>query len=260
MANRNIILFPNPKINLGLLIKGKRSDGYHLLETLLYPVDNFCDELEIVEIAGNQPILEIEGLEVAGNIAENLCLRAYYALKEEFPDLPTVKIRLLKRIPPGSGLGGGSSDAAHMLSGLNDLFELGITNEELAQIGAKLGADVPFFLYNKPLLAKGIGTEFEELILDIPYNVKLITPDIHSSTVATYKALDAKSFDWNRSLRDILALPVSSWRDQLVNDLEVPVFQLYPSLNQIKEQLYEEGAVYAAMSGSGSAVFGLFPS
>ena len=255
-----MVRFPNAKINLGLFIKGKRPDGYHLLETLYVPISHFQDRLELIPKDQPGVTLKISGIELDGKPEENLCVKAYQRLSTHCGGLPGVHILLEKHIPPGAGLGGGSSDAAHTLQGINDLFELGLKIETLAEIAATLGADIPFFLYNKPLLARGIGTEFEPFPLDLPYRMELITPDIHSSTVAAYKALDYRQFDPHRQLRDILSLPIAQWKDLLTNDLEVPVFAQYPELADIKASLYEQGAVYASMSGSGSAVFGLFES
>lgn len=248
---------PVAKINLGLFIKGKRPDGYHLLETLMYPLPQLYDELQI-NISTGDVSLELKGIEIEGDIESNLCIKAYRLLQTQFPDLPPMHICLKKNIPAGAGLGGGSSDAASTLLGINQLGKLGLSIEELAKIGAKLGADVPFFLYNKPMLATGIGTDLQEFDIDLPYRIELITPAIHSSTVAAYKALDYTKCDTTRNLAEILSLPVDTWQKYLENDLEVPVFQLYPALQEIKDALYAQGAVYAAMSGSGSAVFGLF--
>ena len=253
-----ITLYPNAKVNLGLLIKGKRADGYHLLETLLYPIPDLKDTLSISENNTGDCSLEVSGINLDGSWEDNLCVKAYRLLKQAVPDLPGVNVFLKKNIPAGAGLGGGSSDAAFTLKGLNQLFDLGLTDDILAGIAGKLGADVPFFIYNKPLLARGIGTEFEEIDLEIPYRFMIVNSGIHSSTVAAYRALDYTIFDPNRDLKSILNLPVSQWSDKLDNDLEVPVFEMYPVLAETKAELYRQGAVYAAMSGSGSAVFGLF--
>jgi 4-diphosphocytidyl-2-C-methyl-D-erythritol kinase len=255
---KSIKRFPNAKINLGLLIKGKRPDGYHLLETLYFPYFDLQDELEIERLPGNQCHLQVKGIELDGDPTDNLCVKAYRLLQARYPALGGVRISLEKKIPAGAGLGGGSSDAAQTLLGLRELFDLGAGIDELAEIGGTLGADVPFFLYNRPLLARGIGTEFEELALEFPFRIELITPPIHSSTIGAYKALDYRQFDPDRDLKEILLGDVEHWRDRLDNDLEVPVFKMYPELAQIKQDFYDRGAVYAAMSGSGSAVYGLF--
>lgn len=255
---KRIQLRPNAKINLGLIIKGKRADGYHLLETVFIPVFDLYDQLSIQEIPGDASQLLLKGIEIEGDLSDNLCLRAYRLLKQKFPTLPAVEIVLEKGIPAGAGLGGGSSDAAATLAGLNELFDLGQETEELVPLAAQLGADVPFFLFNRPILAKGIGTEFEEIELDFPYEIKVVTSDIHSPTVGVYQGLDHSQIDYGRDLRQILAQDTKHWPQLLVNDLEKPVFALYPELAATKAQLYTEGAVYAAMSGSGSAVFGIF--
>jgi len=264
----SLTLFPNAKINLGLLIKGKRADGYHLLETVFIPVPALADTLVLT------PDDRIEGCAFSqGGIAldnapgDNLCVRAYTCLRsyvgssvgEHGKKLGGVHLALTKHIPAGAGLGGGSSDAAFTLSGLNTVFELGLSVDELAAVAAPLGADVPFFLHNRPVLAKGIGTDFEDIALDFPFEIRLVTSDIHSSTVAAYKQLDYTRCDPARDLRRLLAMPANQWKAHLPNDLEAPVFGLYPMLAEIKAKLYVDGAVYAAMSGSGSAVFGLFP-
>ena len=253
-----LTLFPNAKINLGLLIKGKRADGYHLLETVMFPVPSLRDELRLWKSEQAGCSFQLDGIPLMGEGADNLCVRAYQLLREAYPALGGVAISLTKHIPAGAGLGGGSSDAAFTLLGLNELFACGFSVDELAKIGAKLGADVPFFLYNRPLLATGIGTDFEEIDLEMPYEIRIVPSTIHSSTVAAYKALDYTQCDPARSLRTLLAQPATRWRETLPNDLETPIFALYPTLSETKARLYDDGAIYAAMSGSGSAVFGLF--
>ncbi|MDX2248270.1 MAG: 4-(cytidine 5'-diphospho)-2-C-methyl-D-erythritol kinase [Bacteroidia bacterium] len=252
-------LFPNAKINLGLFIKGKRADGYHLLETLLFPVTSLSDTLSLSPINQAGCTLSVSGIALDSGVQDNLCYKAWKLMVERFPDLPGVHIDLQKNIPAGAGLGGGSSDAAFTLKGLNQLFSLGLSDPSLAEIAAKLGADVPFFIYNQPLLARGIGTDLTAVDLPLPGRLEVVTPNIHSSTVAAYKSLDYRMFDPERDLLSVLKLPVNQWREFLVNDLEVPVFAMYPQLKEIKENFYQRGAIYAAMSGSGSAVFGLFP-
>lgn len=257
-TNKRLYVEPHAKINLGLLIKGKRADGYHLLETLLYPLLHLRDKMRI-EISGSPGCaIELTGIALDGDPSDNLCVKAYQALEKKIGALPGINIHLEKHIPAGAGLGGGSSNAAFTLRGINELLELGLDKEVLSEIAAGLGADVPFFLYDEPMLASGIGTELELFPIELPYEIRLITPPIHSSTVAAYKALDYRQFDPNRSLAQLLREPVLHWAQCLVNDLEVPVFQLIPELAEIKRNFYKEGAVYACMSGSGSAVFALF--
>lgn len=254
-----MILYPSAKINLGLLIKGKRPDGYHLLETLFLPIPELTDTLELTA-EGNvgECALRIEGAILDGDPESNLVVKAYRALEREVGELPGVSILLTKHIPAGAGLGGGSSDAAFTLSGLNDLFKLGLSIDQLAAIAAPLGADVPFFLYNRPMLATGTGTDLRPFDMEFPFRIELITPPIHSSTIAAYKALDYTMFDPERSLVKILQQNASTWKHSLPNDLEVPVFQLHPEILRYKEELYNKGAIYAAMSGSGAACFGIF--
>lgn len=254
----SISLQPHAKINLGLLIQGKRSDGYHLLETLLYPIHHLKDELNLVSTASEGCDFHLEGRELDGDPEDNLVVKAYHALKAYVPSLPGALIHLKKHIPAGAGLGGGSSDAAFTLRGLKQLFELDITDKELEKIAASLGADVPFFLYDVPLFAEGIGTELSPFQVDLPYRIELITPDIHSSTIGAYKALDIRKLKPGRKLRPVLAGPVHLWREYMDNDLEPVVFDMHPEIKEIKEDLYKQGALYAAMSGSGSAVFGIF--
>lgn len=254
----SLSLKPHAKINLGLIIQGKRSDGYHLLETLLYPITHFQDELTIASSEKEGCEFHLEGRKLEGKPEDNLVVRAYQALKTFVPDLPGARIYLKKQIPAGAGLGGGSSDAAFTLRGLRELFELDITNQQLESIAASLGADVPFFLYDDPLFAEGIGTELSPFPIDLPYRIELRSPDIHSSTIGAYKALDIRQLQPGRSLRPILTGPVNQWKEQLDNDLESVVFGMHPEIKEIKEDLYKQGAIYAAMSGSGSAVFGIF--
>ncbi|MEZ4685984.1 MAG: 4-(cytidine 5'-diphospho)-2-C-methyl-D-erythritol kinase [Bacteroidia bacterium] len=254
-----ITLYPPSKINLGLHILGRLPNGYHELETLLFPVEDPRDRLSLQPLDKDECVLFMTGRPISGDTSDNLVAKAWKALKNEIPDLPGVKVHLAKRIPAGAGLGGGSSDAASMLSGLNAMFNLGISLQRLGEIAATLGADVPFFLYQRPMMATGTGTNLKGFELDLSdFRIELITPPIHSSTVEAYRGLNPADFNPKPRLGEILALPAGEWREHLVNDLEKPVFQKYPKLSRIKEELYGRGAVYAAMSGSGSAVFGLF--
>ncbi|MDP5172669.1 MAG: 4-(cytidine 5'-diphospho)-2-C-methyl-D-erythritol kinase [Bacteroidia bacterium] len=254
-----LLLFPPAKINLGLLITGKRPDGYHLLETLFLPMPELHDKMEL-RFAGKAGdcVLSLSGRPLEGDPEQNLVVKAYRALERHVGSLPGVAIQLEKHIPAGAGLGGGSSNAASLLHGMNQLCALGLDTPTLSALAAPLGADVPFFLYDSPMIATGIGTELTPFELALPYRIELVTPPIHSSTIAAYKALDYRIFDPGRSLRDILAKPATAWKETLPNDLEVPVFKLHPEISRYKEDLYARGAIYAAMSGSGSACFGLF--
>lgn len=250
-------MFPHGKVNLGLIIKGKREDGYHLLETLMVPID--LNDRLVLEKRPAGCSLEVVGIEIDAISEDNLCWRAWKVLKDARPEMGGVHIHLEKGIPAGAGLGGGSSDAAFTLKGLNQLYDLGLTNAELADYAARLGADCPFFIYGEPMLATGTGTTLEAFPLELPYDIRVVTSEIHSSTPAAYNGLDWSELNTATDLRELLRLPVSDWKSHLRNDLEGPVFKIYPELAETKARLYAEGAIYAAMSGSGSAVFGLFP-
>ncbi len=240
------------------MIRGKRADGYHLLETLMVPVPSLRDKLELRMSTCVGCELYLSGISLDGSNSDNLCVRAYKLLAKHVGGLPGVSLHLQKNIPAGAGLGGGSADAAFTLRGLNEWLDLRVPVNELHALAAQLGADVPFFLYDEPMLATGTGTDLRTFALDMPYKVRLVTPGIHSATAAAYKGLDLARIDPNRNLEQVLLQPIDTWRTDLVNDLERPVFALFPELADLKQQLYDEGAVYAAMSGSGSAVFGLF--
>ncbi len=263
-----MIVFPNCKINLGLHIVGKRDDGFHNLETVFYPLP-FKDALEIIP---NPHTEENEftatGLPVEGNPENNLCLKAWHLLKKDFPKLPSVKIHLHKAIPMGAGLGGGSADAAFMLKLLNDKFDLDIFEERLIRLALELGSDCSFFIINKPCIATGRGEVLEEVAVDLSaYKIILINPGIHINTGWAFSQLAAGLSDGSRpsdslkniTLKEIISQPVETWKDKLYNDFEKPVFEVHPEIEAIKEELYRQGAVYAAMSGSGSTVFGIFP-
>jgi 4-diphosphocytidyl-2-C-methyl-D-erythritol kinase len=249
----NMITFPNSKINIGLNITEKRSDGYHNLETIFYPID-LCDSLEFVK--SEETRFNCTGLKIEGEQDNNLILKAYRLLKEEF-DLPNIDIHLHKSIPMGAGLGGGSADAAFMLKMLNEEFKLNLSSQELQQRAVKLGADCPFFIDNKAVLAKGIGNIFEPTNVDLKgYYIVLIKPDVHVSTAEAYGG--CKPQRWETSLEEAIQRPIEEWKDYIFNDFEKTVFVAHPELAKIKEMLYAKGAIYAAMSGSGSTIYGIF--
>ncbi len=248
-----MITFPNAKINIGLNITEKRTDGYHNLETIFYPID-LCDSLEFVQ--NDETQFNCTGLKIEGEPENNLILKAYKLLKEEF-DLPNIDIHLHKDIPMGAGLGGGSADAAFMLKMLNDEFCLGLSSQELEQKAAKLGADCAFFIKNKPTLAKGIGNIFEPTTINLSgYHIVLIKPEVHVSTAEAYGG--CKPQRWTTPLEVAIKRPISEWKNCIFNDFEKTVFVAHPELAEIKDMLYSKGAVYAAMSGSGSTIYGLF--
>lgn len=250
-----MILFPNAKINLGLNVVRRRPDGYHDIETLFYPVP-WCDILEIVPSKGTTTTLTVTGRSVDCPPEKNLVMKAYMALDKLSP-LPPVDIYLQKIIPDGAGLGGGSADAAFTLLGLNRLFRLGFSDEELAATATTIGADCPFFIYNRPMLASGIGNVFSHIDIDLSsMTIAIVKPQVHVSTKEAYAGIVPSIPDID--LRTTLLDPVDCWRGVLKNDFETSIFPLHPEISAVKNRLYEIGANYAAMSGSGAAVFGLF--
>lgn len=251
-----MLSFPNCKINLGLHILGKRDDGFHNLETVFYPVP-FKDALELIPSTNTGIEFTATGLAVDGNAADNLCVKAYHLLKKDFPEIPTIKIHLHKAIPLGAGLGGGSADAAFMLKLLNEKFKLNLSTDQLINYALQLGSDCPFFIINKPCLATGRGEMLEEIAVDLSaYKIVLINPGIHINTGWAFSNITPAQPA--RSIKEIIHQPVNTWKDELKNDFESAVFTAHPAIKEIKEALYTQGAVYAAMSGSGSTVFGIF--
>lgn len=249
-----MISFPNAKINLGLNIVSKRDDGYHNLETVFYPLA-IKDALEIIVSSKGEDQFFESGLKT-GTTKDNLVMRALDIVRQSY-EIPPLEIHLLKDIPFGAGIGGGSADAAFMLKLLNDKFELGISDKELALMAVKLGADCPFFIYNRPLFASGIGEVFESVDLTLAnYNLVLVKPDIHVSTKDAFSNIIVK--EPQQSLKDIIQLPVEEWKNVMVNDFEQSIFPKYPLIQNIKEKLYALGALYASMSGSGSSVYAIF--
>ncbi|MBO4462868.1 MAG: 4-(cytidine 5'-diphospho)-2-C-methyl-D-erythritol kinase [Prevotella sp.] len=257
-----MILFPQAKINLGLNVVAKRADGYHDLETVFFPVP-LCDALEVQPMDGKFPSstgcdLKVTGISVEGDEQKNLVVKAYNMLKQDFPDLARVHIHLHKVIPTQAGMGGGSSDCASMLLLMNELAQLGLTQQQLIDRAARLGADCPIFIINRPAYAEGIGERLQPVDLDLSgWLLAVVRPNISVSTKEAFSLITPKRP--SRNCRDIvMSLPVEEWRDVLENDFEQSVFAIHPEIGQIKSRLYELGAAYSAMSGSGSAVFGLF--
>jgi 4-diphosphocytidyl-2-C-methyl-D-erythritol kinase len=247
------------KINIGLLIRYKRPDGYHELESLFYPVEDLYDELALsAHPEEAEPILMTSGRPIPGNPYDNLVLKAYWLLKADYPALTPVRIHLHKRIPAGAGLGGGSSNAARMLLALRELFQLELSDEALQGYARQLGADVPFFLQEQPMLVRGIGDQLTPFQLQQQFRVKVLTPALHSDTATAYRNLELNEASARADLSKLLQTPLSQWRDRLWNDFEASVFAQHPQLAAYKAKLYEMGALYASMSGSGTALFGLF--
>ena len=253
-----MITFPNAKINLGLNIVEKRPDGYHNLETIFYPI-NLQDALEVTRRENNDKeyTLHISGSSLEGEPEDNLVVKAYKLLKKDYPGLLPVDIHMYKHIPAGAGLGGGSSDAACMIKLLNDKFSLGLSTERMEEYAVKLGADCAFFIRNKPVFATGIGNLFEPVELSLKgYHIILIKPDIFVSTRDAFAEI--KPVRPAVSLKEIVKQPIETWKSSMKNDFEDSVFKKFPEIAAIKDELYDLGAVYAAMSGSGSSVYGIF--
>ena len=252
-----MLTFPNAKINLGLNITEKRPDGYHNLETVFYPVA-LEDALEIRTNPEAQQkfTLHQHGMEIAGNPENNLVVKAYLLLDKEF-HLPPVEIHLYKHIPSGAGLGGGSSDAAFMLKLLNEHYNLQLSDNQLEDYAATLGADCAFFIKNTPTYAEGIGNIFSPIELSLKgYRIMIVKPDVFVSTREAFANIRPHRPEY--PVREVIRRPVAEWKDTLINDFEASVFPQYPVIGEIKEELYHQGAIYASMSGSGSSVFGLF--
>ena len=258
-----MITHPIAKINLGLNVVEKRPDGYHNLETVFYPV-RIYDAIEVFEMAADFPSevdcdLKITNIHIDGDEQRNLVVRAYQLLKQDFPQLPRIHVHLYKGIPTQAGMGGGSSDCGYMLTLLNRQFDLGLSNQQLIGYAARLGADCSFFILNKPCYAEGIGEKLQPISLDLSgWYLAIVRPDIPVSTKEAFSLITPQHPEKN--CRDVVMQPVETWRDALTNDFEKSVFALYPKIGQIKQRLYDLGAVYAAMSGSGSSLFGLFQS
>ncbi len=248
-----MLQFPNAKINLGLAVTAKRPDGFHNLQSCFYPV-KWCDALEI--LPAEEDSFTMSGLPVPGSAESNLILKAYTLLKADY-NLPPVHMHLHKVIPMGAGLGGGSSDAAFALKMLNELFELKLSSEDLQNYSRKLGSDCAFFIDNKPVMAVEKGDVFQPIALDLSgYSCVIVYPGLHITTAEAYGNIVPKPLEYD--MEQLLLQDVSSWKKPLKNDFEEALFPKYPALPLIKEQLYEAGAVYTSMTGSGSAVYGLF--
>lgn len=267
-----MISFPNCKINLGLYITNKRADGYHDLQTIFYPLP-FYDVLEIiqedVQSSRNQEALQpgiyqtegltffSGGLTLPGNPHENICIKAWQLVKKDFPELPPISMYLYKNIPAGAGLGGGSADGTYCLMLLNEKFQLGITNEKLAEYAMQLGSDCPFFIYNQPAIAGGRGEILEPVMLNLSeYKFVLVNPGVHINTTEAFSGVVPKKPVTD--LKTITTLQPPEWKQLLYNQFEETIFQKYPQLAGIKETLYEYGATYASMTGTGATIFGIY--
>lgn len=250
-----MLVFPNAKINVGLNIVAKRADGYHNLETIFYPV-MIKDVLEIIE--ARELTFTSSGLNIPGELESNICIKAYRLLSQDFK-LPPVHIHLHKNIPIGAGLGGGSADASFFLTLMNEKFNLNLTVRGMEQYASILGADCAFFIRNRPVFAFERGDHFEDVELDLSkYFIVLIMPDIHVSTSDAFKDIIPKPSD--KSLRDLIGIDINEWRGKIRNDFEPGIIKRYPEIGNIRDSLYNSGAIYASMSGSGASVYGIFES
>ncbi len=250
-----MVCFPNAKINIGLNITSKRKDGFHNIESVFYPIP-LSDVLEFVPSKNTEITIKTTGIALNISGKENICYKAYQLLAKDYK-LPSLEIHLHKIIPSGAGLGGGSSDASFLLKELNDFYQLGLTNEKLETLAAELGSDCAFFIENKPVFAHGRGEKFQSIDLDLSkYYIYLVKPEIFVSTVDAYSGVTPS--ESKNSLKELIKNPLNSWRATIVNDFEPSIFKKHPLLNEIKEELYSQGAIYAAMSGSGSSIYGIF--
>lgn len=256
-----MIIFPIAKVNLGLNVVERRPDGYHNLQTVFYPV-GIQDALEIFPMAEDFPSevdcdIKVSNIPIEGDEQRNLVVRAYQLLKQDFPNLPRLHVHLYKGIPTQAGMGGGSSDASAMLRLLNTSFQLNLSDEKLISYASKLGADCAIFILNRPAYAEGIGEKLYPMDIDLSgWYMAVVRPDIPVPTKEAFARI--KPHFPQKCCRDIVMQPVETWKEELINDFEESVFALHPELAAIKERLYQLGATYAAMSGSGSALFGLF--
>jgi 4-diphosphocytidyl-2-C-methyl-D-erythritol kinase len=252
-----MILYPNAKINLGLNVVEKRQDGFHNIETVFYPV-GWQDILEVLpdETKESGVTFTSSGIAIPGAVEENLCVRAYNLISKDYP-MPAVKIHLHKVIPIGAGLGGGSSDAAFFIKAINEIFDLNLAWGELHHYAKQLGADCSFFITNKPIFAEGKGDQLESTNVSLNgYFIAIVFPGIHVNTTDAYTNVVPHKPEI--SLEELIVSPVVKWKELIKNDFEKNIFEKFPAISVVKNKMYELGAVYSGMSGSGSAVYGIF--
>lgn len=248
-----MINFPIAKINIGLNITARRPDGYHNLETVFYPI-KLNDVLEVIE--SDELEFTSSGIGIPGRVEDNLCVKAYHLMKQDH-DMPPVKIHLHKHIPIGAGLGGGSADAGFFIRLLNQKFNLSLSAEAMIAYARQLGADCAFFIESKPTFAFGKGDEFEPLDVDLSgYHIALVMPPTHVSTAEAYRGVKPEQV--KQSLKELVKLPIAEWKHYIKNDFEESIFKNHPEIRGVKAALYQAGALYACMSGSGASVFGIF--
>jgi 4-diphosphocytidyl-2-C-methyl-D-erythritol kinase len=248
-----MIVFPNAKINIGINITARRPDGYHNIETIFHPV-RIVDALEA--LPGKELTFKASGLGIPGRTEDNLCIKAYHLIKKDY-DIPPVNFCLHKHIPIGAGLGGGSADAAFFIKLVDRQFSLGLSTEKMLDYARQLGADCAFFIESKPVFAYEKGDRFEPVSVDLSkYHIALAMPPAHVSTSEAYRGV--KPAQPKQSLKELIALPLEEWKNCIKNDFEESVFKNHPAIRGVKAAMYEAGAVYASMSGSGASVFGIF--
>lgn len=248
-----MIQFPNAKINIGLNIVGRREDNYHDLETVMYPI-GLRDALELVEAKDLK--FTSSGINIPGSSNDNLCLKAYHLMASDHK-LPLVHIHLHKHIPIGAGLGGGSSDASFLIKLINKKFGLNLSDSKMESYASEIGSDCAFFIKNKPVFAYGKGNQFRDIELDLSkYFLVLVMPPLHVSTAEAYRGISIQPL--SRHLTELISLAPEEWREQVKNDFEESVFPKFPQIAEVKSALYNAGAVYASMSGSGASVYGIF--
>lgn len=249
-----MLLYPNAKINIGLKVVAKRDDGYHDIETIFYPLQ-LSDKLSIEKSIESFSFYQ-NGITLDCDLESNLIVKTYRLFQKKY-DIGNVRIQFFKQIPFGAGLGGGSSDAAHTAIALNELFHLQLSKEQLIEDVKLIGADCPFFILNQPCLATGIGDQLKPISLVLSnLKIVLVKPDVSVNTKTAYKGICPKMPD--TSLSRLISLPVEQWKDKVINDFESTVFTAFPKIAEIKNELYDLGAIYASMSGSGASVYALF--
>jgi len=250
---RLMLAFANAKINIGLNVTEKLPDGYHNIQTVFYPIQ-LHDVVELTDATTTTCV--VSGIDNLGDSEDNICYKAFRLLQRDY-NFPEQQITLLKQIPVGAGLGGGSSDAAQLIKIINKKFNLGLSVTEMEQYASALGADCAFFIENKPVYAVGKGDQFTPVGLDLSaYNIVLVKPDIHVSTAEAYAGMQPLPHE--EHLPELVQQPVETWKGQVKNDFERMVFEKYPAIADVKQKLYAAGALYASMSGSGSSVYGIF--
>jgi len=250
-----MITFPNAKINLGLHVLNKRDDGYHNIETIMCPV-RWCDILEFNKVESNNTSIDVSGIDLNIPMSDNICIKAYNLMKLKYK-LPNIKILLHKIIPYGAGLGGGSSNAAFLITALNNYFDLKLSSDEMQKIAAEIGSDCAFFIQNIPALAKERGNILQTCSISLKgLYIIIVYPNIQISTAQAYSMV--KPNKPQLPLSEIINMPIYEWKNYLVNDFQIPIQKKYPEIKRILNELYAKGAVYASLSGSGSAVYGIF--